>query len=301
MLDGVADQFHPVVQLQLAERVLHVVLHRAVREHQPLGDLLVGEPGADHAQDLGLTVSEPRCIGRGAGGEAAELAEHQPGQSRGEDRIARASPWQAIAGCDSVVVDPHKHGLQPYGCGAVLFRDPDVGRFYLHDSPYTYFTSTDLHLGEISLECSRAGASAAALWLTFRLLPPTAGGLGQVLAAGRRAALDWSELIEASDVLRLYQRPELDIVTYFPAAGPAPTMSGIDRASERVLRAGMTAPDPVYLSTLRAGAEAFRARHRWVGADADGARVLRSVLMKPEHEQYVPHLHARVEELARPA
>jgi glutamate/tyrosine decarboxylase-like PLP-dependent enzyme len=63
-------------------------------------------------------------------------------------------PWQAIAQCDSVVVDPHKHGLQPYGCGAVLFADPDVGRFYLHDSPYTYFTSGDLHLGEISLECS---------------------------------------------------------------------------------------------------------------------------------------------------
>ena len=46
-------------------------------------------------------------------------------------------PWRAIAECDSVVVDPHKHGLQPYGCGAVLFRDPTVGRFYSHDSPYT--------------------------------------------------------------------------------------------------------------------------------------------------------------------
>src|SRR5262249_58024975 len=82
------------------------------------------------------------------------------------------APWHAIANCDSVVVDPHKHGLQPYGCGAVLFKDPEVGRFYLHDSPYTYFTSDELHLGEISLECSRAGAAAAALWLTFRLLPP---------------------------------------------------------------------------------------------------------------------------------
>ena len=65
-----------------------------------------------------------------------------------------AAPWRAIASCDSVVVDPHKHGLQPYGCGAVLFRDPSVGRFYSHDSPYTYFTSDELHLGEISLECS---------------------------------------------------------------------------------------------------------------------------------------------------
>ena len=46
-----------------------------------------------------------------------------------------------------MVIDPHKHGLQPYGCGAVIFRDPDVARHYLHDSPYTYFTSDELHLG----------------------------------------------------------------------------------------------------------------------------------------------------------
>jgi len=51
-----------------------------------------------------------------------------------------------------------KHGLQPYGCGCVLFRDPNVGSLYKHDSPYTYFSSAELHLGEISLECSRPGA-----------------------------------------------------------------------------------------------------------------------------------------------
>jgi glutamate/tyrosine decarboxylase-like PLP-dependent enzyme len=197
-----------------------------------------------------------------------------------------------------VVVDPHKHGLQPYGCGAVLFRDPAVARFYLHDSPYTYFTSTDLHLGEISLECSRAGAAAAALWLTFRLLPPTPDGLGQVLAAGRRAALAWSALLEKSDVLRLYQQPELDIVSYFPVTEPA-TLSRIDQASERILQAGMTGPDPVFLSTLRADAGAFQARHGSVREDAAGARILRSVLMKPEAETYLPHLHARLEQLAR--
>src|SRR5262249_45957174 len=37
-------------------------------------------------------------------------------------------PFRAIAGADSVVVDPHKHGLQPYGCGAVLFAHPGGGR-----------------------------------------------------------------------------------------------------------------------------------------------------------------------------
>ncbi|MFI1538239.1 pyridoxal phosphate-dependent decarboxylase family protein [Streptomyces anandii] len=208
-----------------------------------------------------------------------------------------AGPWRAIARCDSVVVDPHKHGLQPYGCGAVLFRDPEVGRFYLHDSPYTYFTSDELHLGEISLECSRAGASAAALWLTLQLLPPTPEGLGSVLAAGRRAALKWAGLIAASGVLELYQPPQLDIVSCFPVTDPV-SLSAVDAASARVLADGMNGPDPVFLSTLKAGREAFALRHPGMAADADGARVLRSVLMKPESEQYVERVHERVELLA---
>ena len=188
--------------------------------------------------------------------------------------LVPAAPFRAIAECDSVVVDPHKHGLQPYGCGAVLFRDPSVGALYKHDSPYTYFTSAELHLGEISLECSRAGAAAAALWLTLRALD-----LAPILAAGIRAARAWAELIEASEVLQLYARPELDILCFHPRA------SDVDAAVQRVLEAGMASPDPVYLSTLHAGEH----------------RVLRSVLMKPEHEPHVPWLHARVEELTRAA
>jgi len=75
---------------------------------------------------------------------------------------ARAA-FDRIGEADSIVIDPHKHGLQPYGCGCVLFRDPAVGSLYKHDSPYTYFSSRKLHLSEISLECSRPGASAIAL------------------------------------------------------------------------------------------------------------------------------------------
>ena len=123
------------------------------------------------------------------GGFFALLA--REGDEDGEGLLGpeTAARLRAVGECDSVVVDPHKHGLQPYGCGAVLFRDPAVGPLYRHDSPYTYFTSDELHLGEISLECSRAGAAAGALWLTLRALPlQAADGLGPVVAGGLRAA-----------------------------------------------------------------------------------------------------------------
>jgi glutamate/tyrosine decarboxylase-like PLP-dependent enzyme len=223
------------------------------------------------------------------GGFFALLARDEDGAKLlGPETAARL---RAVEACDSVVVDPHKHGLQPYGCGAVLFRDPSVGRFYRHDSPYTYFTSEELHLGEISLECSRAGAAAGALWLTLRALPlQAADGLGPVVASGLRAARAWAELLDASDEFRLYQPPELDILAFWPR--PAwPSCAAVDAASAALLRAAMDDPSPVYLSTLRLPADRLRHRDPALAADLPEARVLRSVLMKPEHEGYVATLH----------
>ena len=207
-----------------------------------------------------------------------------------------AAPFRAIADADSVVIDPHKHGLQPYGCGAVIFRDPGVARHYLHDSPYTYFTSDELHLGEISLECSRAGAAAAALWLTLRLLPLTADGLGAVLRPGRRAALAWADLIDASDELTLFQRPALDILSYFPNRA---RLSEIDRASAHVLSAGMERPPArsLFVATYTVNGASLAARGHQVETDVASGRILRSVLMKPETEAWVPGLHQQVLEL----
>jgi glutamate/tyrosine decarboxylase-like PLP-dependent enzyme len=230
------------------------------------------------------------------GGFFTLLAREEPGT--GLLGPGTAAQLRAIEACDSVVVDPHKHGLQPYGCGAVLFRDPSVGRLYRHDSPYTYFTSSELHLGEISLECSRAGAAAGALWLTLRVLPLAAGeGLGPVVAGGLRAARAWAELLEASDRLCLYQPPELDILAFWPRPG-SPSCRAVDAASAALLRAAMDDPAPVYLSTLRLAADRLRRRDPDLAADTDQARVLRSVLMKPEHEGYVDTLHRELLRIA---
>ena len=47
LLDGVASQFNPVVQLQLAERVLDVVLHGPVGYDESFRDLLVRQAFGD--------------------------------------------------------------------------------------------------------------------------------------------------------------------------------------------------------------------------------------------------------------
>ena len=211
-----------------------------------------------------------------------------------------AAAFRAIAQTDSVVVDPHKHGLQPYGCGSVIFHDPGVGRFYKHDSPFTYFTSADLHLGEISLECSRAGAAAAALWATLKCFPlESEAGLGAVLRKTRKAALEWARLIEASDELRLILQPSLDIINFY-AITKGLKASEISALTQRVFEALMNdAAHPVYLAKFNAKPDLL-AKHSDLIWDAPMMTVFRSVLMRPEQLEYAPVLHERVlAELAR--
>jgi len=184
---------------------------------------------------------------------------------------------------DSIVIDPHKHGLQPYGCGCVLFRDPGVGQLYKHDSPYTYFSSRELHLGEISLECSRAGAAAAALWATQELLPLTKGGeFARRLDDCRTAALDLYGRLRADDRFIAAFPPELDIVIFAPRAASA------SEASERArLIFNAAAGKNLHLALAQLPVAFLGANLGAMKRDRETIRYLRSVLMKPEHKDWI--------------
>ncbi len=199
---------------------------------------------------------------------------------------ARAA-FDRLGEVDSIVIDPHKHGLQPYGCGCVLFRDPEVGRHYKHDSPYTYFTSDDMHLGEISLECSRAGAAAVALWATQRLLPLARGGeFATNLTACRAAALELHRRLAENPRFAVAFPPELDIVVWAVKAGGAAASSErarqlFDRCAREDLHLALADLPATFFPTLGDGF-------------LDGAKLtcLRSVLMKPEHATILPKMLA---------
>jgi glutamate/tyrosine decarboxylase-like PLP-dependent enzyme len=201
--------------------------------------------------------------------------------------------YAAISQADSIVVDPHKHGLQPYGCGCVLFRDPAVGQLYKHNSPYTYFTSKQLHLGEISLECSRAGAAAVALWATQRLLPLKPGGeFAHGLARGRAAALELDRRLRADELGRFEAlaagAPELDIVVW---KLKAETPERSSELAQRVFDA--CAARDLHLALVQLPRHWFEPENR-AASGAGSVTCLRSVLMKPEHEAWLDAIWERL-------
>ncbi len=218
-----------------------------------------------------------------------------------------SEPWTFTSRADCIVIDPHKHGMQPYGCGCVLFRNPEVGLFYKHDSPYTYFSSNELHLGEISLECSRAGAAAAALWATIQLFSLEKNGpMAASMAKCRRAAVDFANHIATSDFFELLMQPELDIVVYFPVVFRESggslrrvlSLSDISTTSSSIFQNGMRPEnESVYLSLYKVPAESVLRHVPELTRDQTEVTVLRSVLMKPEHEEAVPELIRRIENL----
>lgn len=203
---------------------------------------------------------------------------------------AASQVFSRIAEADSIVVDPHKHGLQPYGCGCVLFRDPSVGKLYKHDSPYTYFSSAELHLGEISLECSRPGAAAAALWATQKLLPLEPGGkFALSLQRSREAALAFYHLLQRSGNFIPAFAPELDIVIFAPRAASATESSTLSR---RIFDAA--ARQDLHLALADLPAKFWYASRGSMNLDQEKITCLRSVLMKPEHLDWIPQIWDRL-------
>ena len=147
----------------------------------------------------------------------------------------RAAPFAALRRADSIVVDPHKHGLQPYGCGCVLFADPGVGRLYAHDSPYTYFTSKDTapRRDQPRVQpCRRCGRGA---------LGDARGAAARRARASARArrrprrGAALARRLERSGAGRGRRRPDLDIVCPFPRRRPR-------LADQRRLRARLRRP-----------------------------------------------------------
>ncbi len=215
------------------------------------------------------------------------------GLAEGLGADARAA-FDRIGEADSIVIDPHKHGLQPYGCGCVLFRDPEVGRFYRHDSPYTYFTAAELHLGEIQSGVlaprrERGGALGDAAAPAAR----TGGAFAQGLDAGLAAARGLFDRLAADPRFVVAFPPELDIVVWAVRAPRASEASALARRTfDEAARLGL------HLALAELPAGFFDLAAAGVAADQATVTCLRLVLMKPEHLAWLPRIWELLSEAA---
>jgi glutamate/tyrosine decarboxylase-like PLP-dependent enzyme len=211
-----------------------------------------------------------------------------------ELQVKTRAAYDCLTEVDSIVIDPHKHGLQPYGCGCVLFKDADVGRYYRHDSPFTYFSSAELHLGEISLECSRPGASAVALWATQQLYPLEKGGqLAKWFDLCLIAAQAFWRRLNDSKGYRPLMQPELDIVVY------ALDASNTRESSERARRVfALAAQQELHLAMIELPATLVQTCLPDLQVNTETVTCLRSVLMKPEHSEWLDKIMVILDDCA---
>lgn len=196
---------------------------------------------------------------------------------------------------DSIVVDPHKHGLQPYGCGCVLFKNQETGRYYKHDSPYTYFSSTELHLGEISLECSRAGAAAVALWATQKLFPLVKGdAFSRRMNSSHNAAIKLYNKINDDKRFIALMKPETDIVIW---AQNRKSISLINKSSKKLFEKAAT--KNLHLALFNYPVRLLPKHWDGIVKDEENITCLRSCLMKAEHEEWVDEIWRIISECAK--
>lgn len=197
-----------------------------------------------------------------------------------------ANKYALMQEADSIVVDPHKHGLQPYGCGCILFKNPEIGKYYKHDSPYTYFSSTELHLGEISLECSRAGAAAVGLWATQQLFPLIkSGAFSKRINSSHNAAIHLYDKIISDRRFIALQQPEIDIIVWAPKAK---SISEISKLSKQAFETA--GEKDLHLALLNYPVRLLPKHWNGIEKDQDFVTCLRSCLMKPEHEDWIDRI-----------
>ena len=101
----------------------------------------------------------------------------------------------ALADSDSITVDPHKLGHLPFGVGAFLCRDHRAMGLLAEDADYVFpennaegFFGRYRNLGRFTLEGSKSGAIAAAVYVTHRVLPLDHENFGRITAQTIRSS-----------------------------------------------------------------------------------------------------------------
>lgn len=105
--------------------------------------------------------------------------------------------FRAISQVESVTIDPHKMGYVPYAAGGIAIRLKEMRNVISYFAPYVFDKRVEAPdmLGAFTLEGSRAGASAAAVWAAHRCLPLNVSGYGRLVGSGMQTAHRFKEFL----------------------------------------------------------------------------------------------------------
>jgi glutamate/tyrosine decarboxylase-like PLP-dependent enzyme len=110
----------------------------------------------------------------------------------------------ALHEADSITVDPHKLGYLPFGAGAFLCRDQRAMGLLVEDADYVFSESASedyfdrfRKLGRFTLEGSKSGAIAAAVYVTHKVLPLDHENFGRITAETIRSAAAFTRRAQA--------------------------------------------------------------------------------------------------------
>ncbi len=204
-------QLLPATGMRLDAKALEEALEVHARNSQPvllvvavLGTTEYGTIDPVDAVVAARDRWQPRGLGFGVhvdaawGGYLATLFRNPDGSLRPREEVGRDfrqfpqpevhAAFAALGRTDSITVDPHKLGYLPYGAGAFICRDHRAIALLAEEADYVFHTTSAddylaryRHLGQFIPEGSKAGAAAAAVHVTHKVLPLDHAHFGQLL------------------------------------------------------------------------------------------------------------------------
>lgn len=89
--------------------------------------------------------------------------------------------YKVLPQVDSITIDPHKSGYQPYPAGGLCYRNSAMRNLVAFTAPVVYHGGIDPTVGVYGIEGSKPGAAAAGVYLNHRVIRPDQSGYGKIL------------------------------------------------------------------------------------------------------------------------
>jgi len=191
----------------------------------------------------------------------------------------------AIRRVNSVTLDPHKLGYVPYACGAFIVRDISNYANSSFAAPYIDRAATN-DRWMMTLEGSRSGVGAAAIWLTGKTLTFGPDRFGEIMAGTIESRRFFSEVLAAGeDMVRVLEPADSNILC-FSLARPGERLSEANARTAKVFEGFAADPEfsvsKTVLSRENYGELINAHSGRYGGeCDTDSLVLLRCVFMNP--------------------